>query len=109
MVCVERILEYSELPSEAALESPEKLKDDWPEVGEIIFDNVSLKYNEDGPPVLHCVTFTIAAGEKVIIIIYDLLSLRNFGFFRLVLLVEQEQERVRFWMPYFAWQSQMAQ
>ena len=68
MISVERVLEYSRLPSEAALESEEKRKppDDWPDSGAIQADNVCLQYFPNAPVVLRNLTFRIREKEKVI-------------------------------------------
>ncbi|RWS23154.1 ABC transporter-like protein 16, partial [Leptotrombidium deliense] len=65
MTSVERVDEYSSLPSEGELENTKSLKaaNLWPEKGEIIFDNVCLKYGEH--EVLKSLTFKISAKEKI--------------------------------------------
>ncbi|CAG0881126.1 unnamed protein product, partial [Darwinula stevensoni] len=67
MVSVERIMEYSRLKEEAALESPPDKKPPlgWPSEGHVKFEHVSLRYDPDSSPVLKDLTFTIAAKEKV--------------------------------------------
>ena len=67
MISVERVLEYSHLPSEAALESEEKRRppDDWPDCGAIQADNVCLRYFPAAPVVLKNLTFRIREKEKV--------------------------------------------
>ncbi|CAG0897047.1 unnamed protein product [Darwinula stevensoni] len=67
MVSVERIMEYSRLKEEAALESPPDKKPPlgWPSEGHVKFEHVSLRYAPDSSPVLKDLTFTIAAKEKV--------------------------------------------
>ncbi|XP_023238587.1 multidrug resistance-associated protein 4-like [Centruroides sculpturatus] len=67
MNSVKRILKYSKLKSEASYESlPEKRPpSDWPQRGEIHFDNVSLQYSEDKNIVLKNLTFRIDSGEKI--------------------------------------------
>jgi len=67
MTSVERIVEYAELPPEAALTSPNhslQLRD-WPSRGAIRAEDVELKYSADGPAVLSNLNFVIIAGEKV--------------------------------------------
>ena len=70
MVSVERVLEYSQLPSEAQLESDEEQKPpcDWPQQGEIICRNVCLKYSEESPFTLRDLSFTIRPREKVLLL-----------------------------------------
>ncbi|XP_066976379.1 ATP-binding cassette sub-family C member 4-like isoform X2 [Macrobrachium rosenbergii] len=67
MTSVERVLEYSKLEPEAPLETDEskKPRDTWPENGKIVFDDVSLQYMEDNPPVLKNLNFCIKGKEKI--------------------------------------------
>ncbi|XP_023215396.1 multidrug resistance-associated protein 4-like [Centruroides sculpturatus] len=67
MNSVKRILKYSNLKSEASYDSlPNKRPpSDWPERGEIHFDNVSLQYSKDKNIVLKNLTFHIRSGEKI--------------------------------------------
>lgn len=67
MTCVERVLEYSKLPSEAALmSSPDKKPPpDWPQKGMIIFDDVSLQYSPNDPPVLKNLYWHVKPQEKI--------------------------------------------
>ncbi|XP_067118442.1 ATP-binding cassette sub-family C member 4-like isoform X1 [Centruroides vittatus] len=67
MTSVERVLEYSRLPSEAALRSsPDKRPPpDWPNKGMITFDDVSLQYSENDPPVLKNLNWHVKPQEKV--------------------------------------------
>lgn len=67
MTSVKRIKEYSFLPKEAAHESEPDRKPpmDWPQCGNITYDNVSLRYFEDEQPVLKDLSFEIRPKEKV--------------------------------------------
>ncbi|XP_023222835.1 multidrug resistance-associated protein 4-like [Centruroides sculpturatus] len=67
MNSVKRILNYTKLKSEASYESsPDKQPPpDWPQKGEIHFDNVSLQYSKDKNTVLKHLTFRIYSGEKI--------------------------------------------
>lgn len=65
MIAVERILEYSELPSEPLSEGKIKPAADWPQNGEIKFNDVSFSYDRTLPKVLKNLTFTIKPKEKV--------------------------------------------
>ena len=74
MTSVERTFEYVSLPSEekSDLKLTEKsLKKsltppkDWPQSGEILFDNVSFSYDKNLPNVLSSLSFKINAGEKI--------------------------------------------
>ncbi|XP_049950536.1 ATP-binding cassette sub-family C member 4-like isoform X1 [Schistocerca serialis cubense] len=67
MTSVERILEYTKIPSEAALESTpdKKPPDTWPQRGHITFRRVYLKYKPTESPVLRDLNFSIQAMHKV--------------------------------------------
>ena len=67
MVSVERVLAYSNLPSEASLESRDEDKppDEWPQKGRISAENAYLKYSDDSPVILKDVSFKIYPKEKV--------------------------------------------
>ncbi|WOK94771.1 ABC transporter C family member 2 [Canna indica] len=63
---VERIGTYIELPSEAppVIEST-RPPPGWPSAGTIKFQEVVLRYRPELPPVLHGISFTIEASEKI--------------------------------------------
>ncbi|XP_045469838.1 probable multidrug resistance-associated protein lethal(2)03659 isoform X2 [Harmonia axyridis] len=67
MTSVERVVEYSSIEHERALETEEskKPKSSWPEFGKIIFKNLYLRYASGDPPVLKHLNFTILPKEKV--------------------------------------------
>lgn len=65
MTSVERILEYTKLDSERALESSYQFPDGWPQAGKIIFDRISLFYSGREEPVLKQLTCEVRAGEKI--------------------------------------------
>jgi ATP-binding cassette subfamily C (CFTR/MRP) protein 4 len=65
MTAVERVLEYTVLPSEPLENGPRKPDTDWPRAGEIIFDKVTYSYDKDLPPVLKDLSFRIGSGEKI--------------------------------------------
>ena len=67
MTSVERVLEYSELPTEAALETRPDLEpsSNWPQSGTILCDMVNLRYNPESPLVLKDLKFHIYSKEKV--------------------------------------------
>jgi len=64
MASVERILEYSELPSEPTagdpLPSPQ-----WPQRGQIVATSLCVRYRPELPLALDCVTCTVDAAAKV--------------------------------------------
>ena len=37
----------------------------WPTSGNLVVQNLSAKYSENGPKVLHDVTFEIKSGERI--------------------------------------------
>ncbi|KAE8982765.1 Canalicular multispecific organic anion transporter 2 [Phytophthora rubi] len=67
MVSVERIQTYTEMPTEAALESTAAQKPalEWPVAGAISFNRVDLRYRPGLPRVLRGLTFSVNAKEKV--------------------------------------------
>nr|XP_045582319.1 ATP-binding cassette sub-family C member 4-like isoform X3 [Procambarus clarkii] len=67
MTSVERVIEYSNLEPEASLETEkDKLPHPgWPEHGIITFEDVSLQYSDNEPPVLKNLNFCIRANEKI--------------------------------------------
>ncbi len=62
---VERILYYTELPSEGAATTPNDPPPTWPHLGEIAFKNVEMAYRPGLPLVLKGVSFYVKPGEKV--------------------------------------------
>ncbi|XP_049775390.1 ATP-binding cassette sub-family C member 4-like [Schistocerca cancellata] len=64
---VERVLEYTRLDMEPALESEpgKKPPKGWPSSGAVVFQDVTLRYGADVPPVLKAVNFSIAPTHKV--------------------------------------------
>ncbi|RXG69973.1 Multidrug resistance-associated protein 4 [Armadillidium vulgare] len=66
MTSVERILEYSKLEPEVPPDANLKpKKDDWPSKGRVTFKSVYLYYDQDSPPVLKNLNFTIEPREKI--------------------------------------------
>ncbi|KIJ49226.1 hypothetical protein M422DRAFT_225864 [Sphaerobolus stellatus SS14] len=65
MNSVERVIVYSELPSEGDLNTPNDPPPSWPTKGAISFNDVSLAYRPGLPLVLKGVSFEIKGGEKV--------------------------------------------
>jgi len=69
---VERILHYSAIPPEAALETPAESKFSqavadpaWPHTGRIEFQRAVMAYRPSLPPVLKGVSFSIEDNEKI--------------------------------------------
>ena len=63
---VERIKEYCETPHEAEYHIEEtKPDDEWPQSGEVKFENFSIKYREVLDNVLNNINFVIKPAEKI--------------------------------------------
>ncbi|KIM46743.1 hypothetical protein M413DRAFT_63584 [Hebeloma cylindrosporum] len=65
MVALERIKEYSDLPTEAPEYIEPRPPAAWPTSGSIQFENISVRYAAELPDVLHGLTFEVKPGEKV--------------------------------------------
>lgn len=67
LACVERISYYAtnvpqEPPANVSNHKPPK---EWPTSGKLEFENYSMKYREELPPVLNELNFTVNGGEKI--------------------------------------------
>jgi ATP-binding cassette subfamily C (CFTR/MRP) protein 1 len=62
---VERVLVYSELPSEGDTITPNDPPVTWPDQGCVTFTDVEMAYREGLPLVLKGISFQIKPGEKV--------------------------------------------
>ncbi|XP_021426877.2 multidrug resistance-associated protein 4 isoform X5 [Oncorhynchus mykiss] len=65
MTSVERVVEYSELESEAPWETQKRPPPEWPSQGLITFDWVNFSYSSDGPVVLKDIKAMFRPKEKV--------------------------------------------
>ncbi|XP_014467785.1 PREDICTED: multidrug resistance-associated protein 4-like [Dinoponera quadriceps] len=65
MTSVERILQYTDLPTEKSMISKNPPPPTWPASGRLIFKNVNMKYDENDPPVLKNLNVSIEPGWKV--------------------------------------------
>ena len=66
MVSVERIQEYQEVPQEAAFSIPENEPGpEWPEDGEVTFDNYQTRYRAGLDLVLRGIDCRVSSGEKI--------------------------------------------
>jgi ATP-binding cassette subfamily C (CFTR/MRP) protein 2 len=66
MVSVERVQQYTDLPSEAPLVIEDrKPSQGWPQQGGISVQGLQLRYRADSPLVLKGLTFTVRGGEKL--------------------------------------------
>ena len=84
MTSVERIVEYTEIPGEPLNEEKEKPPKDWPDKGEIKFDDVCLSYDPNLPPVLKNLSLNIKSNEKIGIVgrtgIFSFITERKINF-----------------------------
>lgn len=68
MVSVERVLQFSNVESEAPLQQDidkELLERGWPEKGSVTFDEISVRYRASLPLALQKISFTIPQGARV--------------------------------------------
>jgi ATP-binding cassette subfamily C (CFTR/MRP) protein 4 len=65
MTSIERIMEYINIPSEPLHIGRKQVDENWPQKGEIRFNNVSLSYDKNLPDVLRGISVNIKPGEKV--------------------------------------------
>ncbi|XP_001603825.1 multidrug resistance-associated protein 4 [Nasonia vitripennis] len=67
MVSVERLFQYTELEREDSLKNGvgQKPLSNWPSYGKIVFENLSMRYSLNDPPILKNLYFTIEAGAKI--------------------------------------------
>jgi ATP-binding cassette subfamily C (CFTR/MRP) protein 1 len=65
MTAVERVMEYTDLPSEPLNDGKKKPPREWPSDGEITYQNVSFSYDKGLPTVLNNLSFKIHPGEKI--------------------------------------------
>ncbi|KAM7277127.1 hypothetical protein ACFE04_018993 [Oxalis oulophora] len=66
MISVERVLQYSNLPSEAPLVIEDsRPPSNWPEIGTICFRNLEIRYAEHLPSILKNISCTFPGRKKV--------------------------------------------
>ncbi|XP_078402042.1 ATP-binding cassette sub-family C member 4 isoform X2 [Cetorhinus maximus] len=65
MTSVERVLDYTELESEAPWKSHKPPPNGWPDHGAVVFENVNFGYSPDCEPVLKDLSLAIRSKEKV--------------------------------------------
>ncbi|KAH7305252.1 ABC multidrug transporter-like protein [Stachybotrys elegans] len=65
MNSTERLDYYATKLEEEAPLHIANVRSTWPERGEIVFNNVQMRYRKDLPPVLHCLSLRIQPGERV--------------------------------------------
>ncbi|XP_066255316.1 probable multidrug resistance-associated protein lethal(2)03659 isoform X2 [Euwallacea similis] len=64
MTCVERVKEYADLVPETDQATREPPRE-WPETGDLTFEQLSMKYDVDEPYILQNLNFCIRGKEKV--------------------------------------------
>lgn len=62
---LERIQAYVDIEHEPKPTEKGKPPAAWPSSGDLVVENLGAKYSEDGPEVLHQLSFHIRSGEKV--------------------------------------------
>ncbi|XP_025086070.1 multidrug resistance-associated protein 1-like isoform X1 [Pomacea canaliculata] len=66
IVAVERVKEYTEVPTEAPWELPQKKPDSsWPQEGRVEFSNYQVRYREGLDLVLRGINCSVKPGEKI--------------------------------------------
>ena len=66
IVAVERIQEYADLPSEAPAHIADTAPDAaWPAQGDVVIEDLTMRYRPELEPVLKHISLHIAPGEKV--------------------------------------------
>ncbi|CAI9118330.1 OLC1v1019889C1 [Oldenlandia corymbosa var. corymbosa] len=66
MVSVERIKQFTVIPSEAPWRNPNfLLSSDWPNHGDIVVSNLQVRYRWNTPLVLKGISLSIHGGEKI--------------------------------------------
>lgn len=62
---LERIQGYIDIEHEKPATEQGKPPAAWPTSGELVVEKLSARYSEDGPAVLHDISFTIPSGSKI--------------------------------------------
>jgi ABC-type multidrug transport system fused ATPase/permease subunit len=62
---LERIQSYVNIEHEKPVTEAGKPPAYWPASGDLRVENLSARYSEDGPDVLHGVSFHVKSGERV--------------------------------------------
>ncbi|XP_061760631.1 ATP-binding cassette sub-family C member 4-like [Nerophis ophidion] len=65
MTSVERVVEYTNLKSEAPWETSKRCPPNWPSQGQVTFDHVHLSYSAEAPVILKDICATFCPNEKV--------------------------------------------
>ncbi|KAF9120412.1 Canalicular multispecific organic anion transporter 2 [Mortierella sp. 14UC] len=65
MISVERVIEYSEKPTEAPTVTGVHLPEKWPQQGRVVFKNYSARYREGLDLVVKDISFSVEPAEKV--------------------------------------------
>lgn len=62
---LERIQDYLEIEQEPKAVPERTPPAYWPSSGNIVVENLTARYSNDGPAVLHDISFEIRSGERV--------------------------------------------
>ncbi|XWS47050.1 hypothetical protein CRYUN_Cryun14cG0120100 [Craigia yunnanensis] len=65
IISIERIYQYSQIPSEAPFIENSRPPSSWPESGAIELHDLKVRYGENLPVVLHGVTCAFPGGKKI--------------------------------------------
>uniref|UniRef100_A0A453AEF2 ABC transporter domain-containing protein n=1 Tax=Aegilops tauschii subsp. strangulata TaxID=200361 RepID=A0A453AEF2_AEGTS len=65
MVAVERVNQFSTLPSEAAWRKEDHLPPNWPTHGDIDISDLKVRYRPNTPLILKGINVSIRGGEKI--------------------------------------------
>lgn len=65
VVGVERVTEYINNEHEANWKSIETISSDWPQAGEIVFEDFCFRYKPETPLVLKGLNFRVNSKEKI--------------------------------------------
>jgi ABC-type multidrug transport system fused ATPase/permease subunit len=68
LVSVERLREFCDLESEAPAFTDAELPADWPQSGELVIKDLSVRYASDLPKVLANISFQVRPGSKVAVV-----------------------------------------
>jgi ABC-type multidrug transport system fused ATPase/permease subunit len=61
----QRVMQYVTLPSEPAATKDGKPPPNWPTGGNVVVNNLSVKYNADGPMILSNISLSLKPKERV--------------------------------------------